>query len=66
MYINSPATESDLEESVNTAEKKHYFTGSIQDLLAFKTTDEVFNSFKENELEFETYLRPLMQDVIAE
>ena len=28
--------------------------------------NEVFDSFKENELEFETYLRPLMQDVIRE
>ena len=42
------------------------FTGSISELLASQKLDEVFKSFKKHELEFETYLRPVMQEVLRE
>ena len=42
------------------------YTGSISELLASQKLDEVFKSFKQHELEFETYLRPVMQEVVRE
>jgi len=42
------------------------FTGSIRDLLTSQNLEEVFKSFKEHELEFETFLRPIMQEVLRE
>jgi hypothetical protein len=42
------------------------FKGSIRDLLTSQSLEDVFKSFKEHELEFETYLRPIMQEVVRE
>ena len=47
-------------------EKKSVFTGSISDLLASQKQEQVFESFRDHELEFVTYLRPIMQEVIKE
>ena len=42
------------------------YSGSISELLASQKLDDVFQSFKQHELEFETYLRPVMQEVVRE
>ena len=42
------------------------FQGSISELLSSQDLNEVFRSFKDYELEFETYLRPIMQEVLKE
>ena len=38
------------------------FTGTIAELLGSQDLKEVFKSFKEHELEFETYLRPILRE----
>ena len=52
------------ENESRSRESKRIFKGSVSDLLSSQNLDEVFKSFKEHELEFETYLRPIMQEVI--
>ena len=41
-------------------------TCSVREFLAAQDLNEVFESFKKHELEFESYLRPLMQEVVRE
>ena len=53
-------------ERNTTGEAKATFDGSISDLLASQNLKEVFNSFKAHELEFSTYFRPIMQEVLKE
>ena len=46
--------------------EKSVFNGSISDLLSTQKLQDVFASFKDHQLEFETYLRPIMQEVLVE
>ena len=48
------------------ASPRQTMTCSVSELLSSQDLNEVFASFKEHELEFESYLRPIMQDVIKE
>ena len=49
-----------------TSPEARLYQGSISELLSSQDLNEVFKSFKEHEMEFETYLRPIMQEVIRE
>lgn len=54
------------DKSTDRQHKTEVLTCSVSDLLASQDLDEVFKSFKKHELEFEGYLRPIMQEVLAE
>ena len=60
-----PMTARSKELSAREGRKPEVLSCTVSDLLASQDLDEVFRSFKKHELEFETYLRPIMQEVLA-
>jgi len=54
------------EQGLDSKEHRQTMKVSVSDLLSSQDLKEVFNSFKKHEHEFETYLRPMMREVVAE
>ena len=54
------------EQGLDKKELRQTMKVSISDLLSSQDLKEVFDSFKKHEHEFETYLRPIMREVVAE
>lgn len=54
------------EPRFSSQEKKNKIRHYVSDLLSSQDLKEVFASFKRHEYEFETFLRPMMREVVAE